>query len=488
MVLKKIFYGALSSILFLFGILIFNWYDIKQDKTEVASVNSLYQDDSSVSETLSQLIRFKTVSIAEHNKVDLSQFQQLITYLHSRFPDVFKVLKIQPFNEQAILLEWPGSDSQLSPVMFTAHYDVVRAENENWKHAPFSGHIDDQYIWGRGALDDKSAIVAIFHSLKTLINADYQPKRTMYFAFGGDEEVGGQLGAKKISDFLSSNKIKLKFLLDEGMPIADGIMKGLEKPVAMIGIAEKGYVNLKLTATTSGGHSSSPPKQTAIGVLATAIQKLEQQPMQATISKPIGLLFDTLAQDMQGVQGIAVSNRWLTESILTGQLAKQNSTNALIRTTFATTMIEGSKQVNVLPKNATANINVRILPGDSTQSVVSHVENVIDDERIKIMTIGNKIEPSSVSDINNLAYQLIETAIKETFPDILVAPSLLIASTDAKHYQPIVENIYRFRPFWIRSEDIARLHGKNERISIENLKQMTMFYHQLIKKTGKSSD
>ena len=485
MAIKKLVSTLFLLLLILTLIFSFNWFNAGQQKQDIMPAVSLFSNDESIATTLSNLIQFRTVSNSGLPE-NTTQNAKLIKYLELHFDSVFKNLTVKYFDDNALLLTWPGKNPQLNPAMFNAHFDVVTTDESKWQYAPFSGKIDNSHVWGRGALDDKSAITSILHALTKLIETNYQPERTLYFAFGGDEEIGGHHGAKQISEHLASSNVELGFLLDEGMPITVDIMKGVDKPVAMIGIAEKGYANIQLTTKTSGGHSSSPPAETAIGILASAISKIEARPMEKMISKPIAHLFNTLAPDMKPLQGIVVSNLWATESLLTGQLEKHNSTNALIRTTLAPTMISGSKQANVLARQSSAIINTRVLPGNTINQVVNHIKQTINDERIEISILGTATEPSSVSSISSAAYKNIETAIKETFSDVLVAPSLLIASTDTKHYAPITENVYRFRPLWIKKEDIERFHGANERISIDNLKKMTMFYHQLIQKSGSS--
>lgn len=480
MTIKRISTGLIFFVLLLLALLAYNWLRQPKQVLNIDPVASVFGNNSEIAQTLSRLIQFETVSHQDLQKNDRNEFLDLVEYLRIRFPLVYNTLNVETINDQALLYTWRGSNTNLKPVLITAHFDVVPRESDNWEKEAFSGHIDDEYIWGRGALDDKSAVVAILHAVSVLIENDFQPERTLLIAFGGDEEVGGNLGAAKISALLKERNIDLEFLLDEGMPITDGIMKGVAQPVAMIGVAEKGFMNVALTATTSGGHTSTPPAQTAVGILANAIAKLEASPMPTKISKPIELLFATLAGNMQIPQGIVVSNLWLTEPLVSSQLSKQNSTNALVRTTMATTMIQGSQQVNVLPKTATATINVRLLPGDSKDDVLNHIKQVIDNRNISATITGDSIEASRVSDIDTLGYKAIQTSLKQVFPDILIAPSLLIAGTDTKHYQSLTKNVYRFRPLWIQSDDIARFHGNNERIGISNLQQMTMFYYQLI--------
>lgn len=434
--------------------------------------------------TLSKAIQLNTTSNRDTKKIDYGPLQELHSLLQTSYPLLHRTLQVETINEHSLLYTWKGQNENLRPALFAAHIDVVEAGHDNatdWVHSPFSGAIADGYIWGRGALDDKAAVVAQLHAIESLLEQGFQSQRTVYLAFGQDEETGGANGAAEISKILARRGVKPEFLLDEGMPITDGILKGVSQPVALIGIAEKGYVNLELNVKSDGGHSSSPPRETAVGILAKAIHQIEQHPMPANLSGPVGKMFDTLTPEMNFPQRVVLSNRWLFAPLLETQLAAKNSTNALIRTTAAPTMLEGSQQENVLPANARAIINYRILPGDDVEAVITHATQTINDERVSISIYGNATEPSDVSATNSKAYTQIATSVREVFPEVLVAPALLIAATDTRHYASLADNVYRFRPLFVGPDDIKRFHGSNERIGTENLLRMTAFYKRLFK-------
>jgi carboxypeptidase PM20D1 len=364
--------------------------------------------------------------------------------------------------------------------------DVVPVEpgtEADWQEDAFSGAIKDGKIWGRGTLDDKLSVFAILEAAELQLTAGFKPKRTLYFAFGHDEEIGGENGAGKIAALLKGRGVKLAFTLDEGMVIVQGIMPSVEAPIAFIALAEKGYLTLKLTATTEGGHSSIPPRTTAIGKIAKAVFQLEENRFPAALNSPASDMFDTLAPHMDLPLKAIISNRWLLEPLLVSELAKGGATNAIVRTTTAVTIAEGGTKDNVLPSTATATINFRLLPGTSIDNVIEHVRAAIDDPDIDIaVKQGN--EASRVSSMSADGYRIIEKTIRETLPDVLVSPGLMLAGSDSKHYEAIAENSYRFLPMRFGPEDIARVHGTNERIYIDNYVEIIQFYRQLMENTG----
>ncbi len=464
-------------------VIIFNILRNSSHQLTVEAIQSPEIEPQSIVNILAQAIRFQTVSQRNLTAIDYSQYVAFREYLQTIFPIVYQTLTYETVNEHSLLFTWQGQDSTLPPILFTAHYDVVSADPNSanhWTHPPFSGTISDGFVWGRGAMDDKAAIITQLFALQTLIQQNFQPKRTLLFAYGHDEEIGGEQGAVKISELLASRGYQPAWLIDEGMPITQGVLQGIENPVALIAIAEKGYLTLKLQVMSDGGHSSSPPPHSAVGILAKAITQLEANPLPARLNGPVGDMFDTLAPEMSWRQKIVLNNRWLFSGILEKQLSAKHSTNALIRTTTAATMFEGSPQANVLPTQAIARINFRLIPGDNTEKVIDHVRAIINDELVHISQEGKAIKPSSVSSTHSEGFRAITTTVREIFPSTLTAPALLIASTDSRHYASLVNNTYRFRPLQVTPDDIKRFHGVNERIAHDNLLAMTKFQIRLI--------
>ncbi|MBK8254435.1 MAG: M20 family peptidase [Polyangiaceae bacterium] len=474
------------ALLLLLLILTANALTTKSRQLPATAADALALDEAKAAEHLARAITFKTVSLQDPAQIDGGAFAGLHKALEEMFPKVHQTLTREIVNERSLLYTWKGKDASKQPIILMAHMDVVPVEpgtEAEWEKPPFSGAIEGGFVWGRGSIDFKNGVIGQLEAVEALLAAGYTPSRTVYLAYGHDEEIGGQKGARAIVELLASRNVRASFVMDEGMVITQGILKGIDRPVALIGLAEKGYVSLELIAETQGGHSSMPPRPTTAGVLAAAILRLENSPMPARIEGPAKLLFETLAPEMPFGNRLILSNLWLLSPIAKRVLSGSPATDAILRTTTAPTILEGSVKENVLPKRARAVVNFRILPGDSTQSVIEHVNRVISDSRVKVQVLqgGTLKEPSSVSDLNGPGYKAIEKAIRQIVPDSIVAPSLVLGSTDSYQYQGVADGVYRFSPQRMKDEDRARFHGTNERVSVQNFGEHVRFYAQLIR-------
>ena len=486
MMFKKIGLFVVIVIVVLIGVMTFNTFTNTADDPIFEVVEMPAIDTNAVAARLSEAVRIKTISTDVGDPPASAEFDQLHLLITSAFPLVHENLKRDVVGDHSLLYSWEGSDTSLPPALLMGHMDVVPVEpgtEGDWEEDAFSGAIKDGKIWGRGTLDDKLSVFAILEAAELQLAAGFKPKRTLYFAFGHDEEIGGENGAGKIADLLEERGVKLAFTLDEGMVIVQGMMPGVEEPIAFIALAEKGYLTLKLTATTEGGHSSIPPKTTAIGKIARAITRLEENRFPAALNSPASDMFDTLAPHMGLPLKAIISNRWLLDPLLVSELGKGGATNAMVRTTTAITITEGGTKDNVLPSTATATVNFRLLPDTSIDDVVDHVTKVVDDPDIKI-SVKQGNEPSRISSKSGEGYQLIEKTIRETLPDVLVSPGLMLAGSDSKHYETIAENSYRFLPMRFGPDDLSRVHGTNERIYIDNYVEIIQFYRRLLENTG----
>ncbi len=488
--MKRVLLILLVAILLLAAVLLFRTFSFHSKQIRVEAV-PLYKTDDAAIERLSEAIQFKTISYQDSGKMDTSQFNGLHRFLKKSFPLVDSLLTLEKINNYSLLYKWQGSDASLKPVLLMAHQDVVPVDPatiDGWAHPPFDGVVKDGFVFGRGTLDIKSGITAQLEAVEYLLKENYKPQRTIYLAYGHDEEIGGKQGAFQIAKHLQEQHIELEFVLDEGGSIISGIVPGVAKPVAIIGIAEKGYVSLELTVEEEGGHSSMPPKQTAIGILSAAIAKLETHPFATKMDGVGSVMFDYVGPEMNFGMRLVFANRWLFAPIIESQLDKKNSTRATMHTTTAATIFKSGEKENVLPIKASAVINFRIMPGDSIKGVIDFVKSVLNDERIKIgMTNQFGDEPSFVSDTESESFKLIQKTTSEIFPDVLVAPYLVLGATDSKHYKNLTKNIFRFEPTRFDDEDLKRFHGTDERIPIESYKETISFYIQLIKNSNEPS-
>jgi carboxypeptidase PM20D1 len=475
-------------VLIIISAVLFRATSITSRQISVEPITPISIDIRQSAKRLAGAIRYKTVSYQDHSKIDSSEFLRFHQYIEQAFPRVHAMLTREVVNEYSLLYTWKGSSEELNPIVLMGHMDVVPVDiglESDWTYPPFDGRIAEGYIWGRGSMDVKLALTAALEAVEMLIAQEFQPRRTVYLAFGHDEEIGGLSGAANIASLLEERGVRPAFTLDEGSAIVEGIVPGVTKPVALVALAEKGYLTLMLTATGEGGHSSRPKHPTAIGKLARAIHRLETNLMPADLRQPAAGMFDYLVSEMPFSMRAVVANRWLFEPFLVSRLEGSPATNAIIRTTTAPTLLTktGTKE-NVIPREAKAVVNFRILPGDTVQGVKDRVDQIISDIDVKVTQYGHAVEASAVSDQDSPEFRALHRTIRQVFPDTVVAPSLVIGGTDSKHYEKIAENSFRFIPMRLEKEDLKRIHGKDERISIENYGEIIRFYVQLLRNTA----
>lgn len=457
------------------------------------------QEAQLMAEHLGQVVRFPTVSyeakrldgrpVDELDRERIEKKLEALSSMHdallTMYPLVHQKLKREVINGYSLLYTWPGQNPQLPPYLLLAHQDVVPVEpgtESRWEHPPFSGAIADGYIWGRGTLDDKNGVIGILEAAERLLRAGFTPQRTLYLAFGHDEESLGVLGAQQIVNTLQQRGVHLSFVLDEGQAIVVDVVPGVKQPVALIGLTEKGYLSLELSVQHQGGHSATPPRHTAIGQLARALVRLESRPFRAKVRGAARKTFDYLSPEFKQPLRMLFGNLWLFEPLLRIGLGRQPGTNAMLRTTIAPTMLEGSPKDNVMPQRARAVVNFRIAPGETVQSVTAQVRAAIADKDVQISELpftGHNPAPES-SDAAP-AFQTIARSIKTVFPDALVAPSLMLGASDSRYFTPIADQVYRFVPEVLGPTDLPRFHGTNERVGVQNFANHARFYEQVIR-------
>jgi carboxypeptidase PM20D1 len=445
-------------------------------------------DEDALAARLAAALRFETISSADPAALPRAEFEKFQRWLAETYPRLHAGLSLERVSDLSLLYTWKGSDPTLPPLLLLAHQDVVPVDApERWAEPPFAGHIDGGFVWGRGAIDDKASLLSICEAVELLLGRGFLPARTVLLAFGHDEEVGGRQGATQIAALLASRAVHPWFGLDEGgVIVAPGVVPGLHSPIALIGVAEKGYVTLDVVAKAEGGHSSRPPRHTAAGILAKAVLALENHPMPARIGGVTGSTVAYLAPEMPLVGRMLLANLWLFAVPLETLLSGQPSTNALLRTTTAVTQLTGSPKDNVLPSQAMAGVNFRILPGDTVELVLKRAQAVVNDPRVEIRLRSPGSEPSPVAPIDSASFALLERTIRESFPDAIVAPSLVIGATDSRHYGGLTQELYRFLPIRMDSADMQRIHGIDERLSTQDYADAVRYQVQLLENAAGS--
>ena len=452
----------------------------RSDTTAVALVPA--KNDSLLADHLAGAIRIRTASYQDSTPRQAA-LAELRAYLARIFPRTHAALRVELVGDGSLLFTWNGTDTALEPIVMMAHLDVVPVEPGSerlWTHPPFSGDIADGFIWGRGALDDKVGVLSLLEAVEELVGEGVRPRRTVFLAFGADEEIAGH-GATDIIAVLRSRGVHPLVAIDEGSAVVHGVMPGTSRPVGLIGVSEKGFASVELTVQGTGGHSSMPPAQTAVGVLAHAIDRLEMHPMPARLSEPTAAMFDLVSRDMTLPYRAVMQNLWLTRPLLLRMLSRSPATNATIRTTTAPTVIQGSPKDNVLPLRARAIVNFRMIPGDTPETVLQQVRTTVDDRRVAIALNGTPTPPSPVSSTTSASYVILASAIRSLQPDAIVAPSLVVGATDSRHYAGYARDVYRFLPVPIGPDDLERIHGKNERVGVKDYARAVAFMTKLIR-------
>ncbi|MDH3806750.1 MAG: M20 family peptidase, partial [Gammaproteobacteria bacterium] len=410
-------------------------------------------DEDAISRHLSEAIQIKTVSYQRQDDFQAREFEAFIDWVKKTYPEVNDAMTLTRLGGYTLLYRWEGSDPDLKPILVTGHYDVVPVipgSEKQWQYPPFGGEIVDGVIWGRGALDDKSAVVAQLEAATYLTQSGFAPKRTVYFSFGHDEELGGPNGAAKVAEYLADQDVQLAWSLDEGSFLFDGMLPGVEELIATINVAEKGSLTLNIVAKSAGGHSSMPPRRTAVGILAEAITALEAKPVPGGLSGLSEQMFDTASRYMSFGNRMLFANRWLFDGLIENRLSDVAFSNAMLRTTTAPTMLSGSVKVNVLPIEAVATVNFRLHPRDSVERVLDHVKSIVENADVEVrLPRGSGVAASPVSSWESTGYRAVERAVRETYGEVVITPGLMIGGTDSRHYGKVADDAYRFNPMTV---------------------------------------
>lgn len=469
--------------------LAFNTWRQGSRQLDVPPVAPLAVDGAGAAARLGEAIRTRTIASPTDAQQNADQFRQLHALLAERYPKAHAAMQREQVGDFSLLYTWKGSDPSLKPILLMAHQDVVPVApgtEGDWTEPPFAGVVKDGMVWGRGAWDDKGNLIAQMEAAELLAASGFRPRRTIHFAFGADEEIGGERGAAQIAALLKSRGEQLAFVIDEGLLITEGVVPGLAKPAALIGVTEKGYLSVALKLSATPGHSSMPPApgESAIAMMSAALKHLDDQQLPVGIRGVTREMFETLALEMHGFNRVALSNLWLLEPLVRKQLQASPSSNAMLQTTTALTIAQAGNKDNVLPGRAEATVNFRLLPGDSVSSVIAHVDHavrsVVPEGHAELVVLPGMSEAAPVSPTQSASYQLINRTVREVFPGTVVAPGLMVGATDSRHMTGISDQVFRFSPVRAGPEDLARFHGTNERISQANLVELIRFYHRLI--------
>lgn len=435
---------------------------------------------------LSDAIKIKTISNVDVDKVDWNEFKRLHALFEERFPLVYKNLKCEEISLASLLFTWEGKNPDLEPIALLGHQDVVpvaEGTEGDWTHPAFDGVDDGEFVWGRGALDMKNHLIAVLESVEALLAEGFEPERTVYLCFGHDEEIvaAPTSGAGSIAAVLKERGVHLDSVIDEGGAILNlHVGNILNKKLAGVGIAEKGYVDYRVSVSAKGGHSSQPPEHTALGALADVIKDIEGHQFKAKMPAFVYELFTKIGKNVSYPARIVTCNLWLLKPLITAVMKKIPPAASLIHTTTAVTMAEGSPAANVLPQKASVTVNFRMMPGVTIKNVEEHIRKCVRNKDIEVEYLKGK-EASKVSPTDSRSFKILEEICTRTDRDLLVAPYLVMGGTDAYHYEEVCDNIYRFAPFVMDTKLLLTTHGTDERIPISCMADGLKFFKRYIR-------
>ena len=435
-------------------------------------------NEEKIVDDMCAMIRCKTVSNRDESLVDWAEFDKFQTVLAERFPLIHEKATLHKLGRTGLLYHLKG-ESDASPSVCMSHYDVVPVEESGWDKPAFDGIVEDGVLWGRGTLDTKGTLCGVMEALEQLLAAGYTPKNDLYLSFSGQEEIDGD-SCRAIVSYLREQGVTPALVLDEGGAVVDNVFPGVSGQCALIGTAEKGNVSVDLSLLSQGGHASTPPPHTILGQLSQAAVDIENHPFPRHLSRPVAEMFDTLGRHSSFLYRMIFANLWCFEPVLDMICKKSGGElNAMMRTTVAVTRMEGSRAYNVLPPKASMGINIRLMEGDTKESAVAYLRKVIKNDKIGIRVVdgGN---PSAVSETSGEGWDTLCRAIRQTWPEALVSPYLMMAGSDSRNYCAISQHVYRFSAMHLSKEERAMIHGHNERVPVKTLLRTVEFYLRLL--------
>jgi carboxypeptidase PM20D1 len=443
------------------------------------------RDDEAALERLRALLRIPTVSHDDDTAVD-DGFGRFAAALAILYPAVHRELHLERVEGRTLLFRWAGSESSIGPAtVLLAHYDVVAATDEGWTHPPFGAELtpdgDDRVLWGRGALDDKGSVVALLEAVARALGAGLRPRSDVYLLFGHDEETEGT-GAASAARLLQQRGVRIGLVLDEGGAVVEGVIPTVERPIAVVGVSEKGTTSFTLTVEQSGGHASTPPRVTASDRLARAIVRIQQHPFPGRLNRVTETMITTVgAHARQPLRTVFTRAAHLRPLLVTvfGRLGVD--TAAMVRTTTAVTRLSGGLAANALPERVEAVVNARIAIGSSVARTKARLERVIADPAVRVGILSAD-EPSPVSEMSGPRWDLLAETITESYPTAIVTPYVQTGATDSRQFASLSRSVYRFSPFTMSGLERAALHARNERMHVNTWFTGIAFYERLLTK------
>ncbi len=474
-----VLYILLAVILCFVGVILVRTLMFKPKHTVEADNSEVKFDSERAVENLRQLVRCKTVSYSDSALEDDAEFEKLIKLLPELYPNVFKNCEYKELPDRGLLFKWKGKNSG-EPTVLMAHYDVVPVDEKGWQKPPFEAILEVGVIWGRGTLDTKVTFGGVLFAADTLIAEGFVPQNDVYFAFSGGEEVNGK-GAERIVDWFNKEGITPAMVLDEGGAVVENVFPGVKGSCGLIGIAEKGLMNVEYKCKSAGGHASAPKPHTPVGKLSRACCNMENNPFKSHLTMPVALMFDTLGRHSTFIYRMIFANLWAFKWVLDIICKKSGGElNALMRTTVAFTQMSGSEAPNVIPPEANMVSNIRLNPDDTVETALDYINKTVADKDIEVSLIHGT-NPSRISRTDCEGWERVSKAVASTWRGSIVSPYLMVQCSDSRHYGKISDKVYRFSAMDLTSEERATIHGNNERIRVEALEKTIEFYIRIMR-------
>lgn len=474
----KRFLAALGIlVVVVLAVLLIRTITFKSRQRAVKAVSAPEVDPAALAR-FQEAIRFRTISNGDSTGLDSSQFLGFRRFLESRYPRIHASLEREIVKNYTLVYHWKGENMDLSPVVLMAHQDVVPVEESTraiWTVDPFEGVLRDNFVWGRGSTDDKINLIAILEATEKLLKEGFTPRRSVYLVFGHDEEIGGS-GAKAVAEGFRKKSIRPELVLDEGGIVTREKVPGLDRTVALIGTSEKGFLTVRMTVEKGGGHSAMPERETAIDALAKALARLNENQFEARFSPSTEAFIECVGPEMPFGKRIAFANLWMFRRVIYGIYEKSNTGNAMIRTTLVPTIIDGGVKDNVVPTVATATLNLRLLPGDSSKVILRRLREVVDDDRVHFDVLDSR-EASPVTPMESYAYSTVDHVVRQIYDSVVATPFLMIGATDSRHFKDVSNGIIKFSPMI----DPIGFHGIDERVSVESFGLSIWFFEQMLR-------
>jgi carboxypeptidase PM20D1 len=405
-------------------------------------------------------------------------------FLAGQYPHFHRAAERWVLGPYSLIYRWPGEVSE-QPALILAHYDVVPVEEKKWTVDPFGAELKDGFIYGRGTLDMKGILIGIMEGAETLCAGGFRPKRDIWFAFGGDEERTGILGAMNTAKWFAGRGLRFSWILDEGSPIGENQIPGVDTPLALFGIEEKGFLSLDLTVAQQPGHASRPPSVQAAAVLARALCRISKKPFPFRLVPTVEQFFTQLSGFASGPRAFFMRHARALGPLFFTALASNADIASMLHTTAAMTQLAGSSADNVMPSEVRAVINLRLLQPWTIPGAIDFIKKAVRDDRVEVTIHGMGTGPVPANPEHTKragpGWQEMEAALGAVYPGIPALVFIMVATTDSRHYQDLAGGIFRFSPHRLTPQELSRIHGNDERISLDNLRRGAEFYQELFR-------